>query len=1084
VFARVFHPAGRLLASASGDRTAKLWDSTTGERLETFGQPLEDQYSAAFSPDGTRLAAAGADHRIRIWKISATGKEGTNPQLMSQFADEQPLVKLIYSPDGKTLVSSSDDRLVKFWNAETLELVRKLEVQPDVAFALAFQPKTGALVVGRMDGSLAIYDAATGKRTASAGRSISRLAWNAVRGLAARQSPCALATTLPLLAAMDAIPEQPESEPNDTPAQANLLKKLPVTITGTLGAAGDADYFSFDAQAGQTLIFDVEARRTGSPAQSRLALLDGDGKLLNDQSEFDPASDPLLAYTFTKSARYVLRIDDRTLAGGPKNTYRLTIGALPCVVGCYPLSIAAQTATDVELIGFNLPANAKAQVAAAPPGETTVPLDGKQFRSRGPLKVLVGDLPERLAGGPKGEPNDTPARAAPMTAPGSANGRIHRRPPGEAAEAGYFRFESKAGQSWTIETEAARRGSPIDTRIDVLTADGHPIPRVLLQAVRDSFINFRGIDSQNGQPRLKNYEEMELNQYIYMRGEVCKLFQYPQGPDSDFFLYRDLSGKRRTFFDTTSTTHANFEPVFVVTPHSPGEKLPDNGLPVFEIDYTNDDASDRSLGRDSRLHFTAPADGSYLVRVCDSRGEGGPRFLYRLTIRPPHPDFNVRVTDANPTVSAGSGKRFKLQADRFDEFDGDIHLDITGLPPGFAVSTPLVIQAGHLEAVGVLSALPWAPSPTPENVSTSKITATAQIDGHEVTKVVGSLGQIKLAGEPQLIARLEPTPPGNATTAGKPSAMPKVAQQWIVLDPASALSKAGATLTKQADHSLLASGENPANDSYTVVAATEAKNIRAVRLEVLGDKSLPDGAPGRGDGNGNFVLTEFHLTAAPRADFAKSAPVAFASVEADYAQPGLPASAMIDGNPATGWAVAAVGPNNTFPVARHAGDPSHTATFQLKQPLGFAGGTLLTFTLDQLSDVKRHNLGRFRLSVLVDDRPPLEFARLAELVITPGTTTACKLQVDRRGFNDRILFDVENLPHGVWVDNIGLSGILITPGQSELTIYISSAPWVPETDRLFFAVAKVAGDQASLPVMLHVRRPPTITAQTPAGKAK
>jgi WD40 repeat protein len=1079
VFALAFHPGGRLLASASGDRTAKLWDTTTGERLETFGQPLEDQYTVAFSPDGTRLAAAGADHRIRIWKISATGKEGTNPQLMAQFADEQPLVKLIYSPDGHTLVTSSDDRLIKFWNADTLELVRKLEVQPDVAFALAFQPKTGALVVGRMDGSLAVYDSSDGKRTASIGRWITRLALDTARTFAATRQRIALAAALPLLAAVDSIPEQTESEPNDTPAQANLLKKLPVIVKGSLGAPGDADYFSFDAAAGQTLVFDVEARRNGSPAQTRLALFDSAGKLLRDQSEFDPASDPLLAYTFTKLGRYLLRLDDRTLAGGPKNTYRLTIGELPYVVACYPLSIAGHTATDVELIGFNLPANAKARVPSASPGETTVPLDAKLFRSRGPLKVLVSDLPEQLTGGPKGEPDDVPARASPMSAPGSANGRIRHRPPGAAPDAGYFRFESKAGQRWIIETEAARRGSPIDTRIDVLTADGRPIPRVLLQAVRDSFINFRGIDSEKGQPRLKNYEEMELNQYIYMRGEVCKLFQYPQGPDSDFFLYRDLAGRRRTYFDTTSTTHANFEPVFVVVPHAPGEKLADNGLPVFAVDYTNDDASDRSRGRDSWLSFAAPADGSYLVRVCDSRGEGGPRFLYRLTIRRPHSDFNIRVTDMNPTVNAGSGKRFKLQADRFDEFDGDIRLDMTGLPPGFAASTPLVIQAGHLEAVGVLSALAWAPQPTPENASSSKITATARIDGREVTKVVGSLGQIKLAAEPPLIARLEPMKSSDNATSSKALPVPQAAQHWVVLEPTSALSKAGATITKQADQSLLAGGVNPANDSYTVVATTDAKNIRAVRLEVLGDKSLPDGAPGRGDGNGNFVLSEFRLAAAPRNDFVKAVPVAFASVEADYAQPGQPASAMIDGNQATGWAIAAPGPNNKFPVARRGGDPAHVATFQLKQPVGFDRGTILTFTLDQLGNVPRHNLGRFRLSVLADDRPPLEFAPHEELVITPGVTTTYKLKVDRRGFKGQITFDVENLPHGVWVDNIGLSGILITPQENELTIYISSAPWVPQCDRLFFAVAKVAGDQATLPIMLHVRRPPTVTAQTP-----
>ena len=456
-----------MLASASGDRTAKLWDTTTGQRLETFGQPLEDQYTVAFSPDGTRLAAAGADHRIRIWKISATGKEGTNPQLMAQFADEQPLVKLIYSPDGHTLVTSSDDRLIKFWNADTLELVRKLEVQPDVAFALAFQPKTGGWWsdgwTDRLQSTMLPTESGP-PRSAAGSRARIGLRANFV----ATRQRTALAAAVPLLAAIDPIPEQTESEPNDTPAQANLLKKLPVIVKGSLGAPGDADYFSFDAAAGQTLVFDVEARRNGSPAQTRLALFDASGKLLNDQSEFDPASDPLLAYTFTKSGRYLLRLDDRTLAGGPKNTYRLTIGALPYVVACYPLSIAGHTATDVELIGFNLPANAKARVPAASPGETTVPLDAKLFRSRGPLKVLVSDLPEQLAGGPQGEPNDTPARATPMSAPGSANGRIHAGHRAMRPNAGYFRFESKAGQRWIIETEAASRGSPIDTRIDVL----------------------------------------------------------------------------------------------------------------------------------------------------------------------------------------------------------------------------------------------------------------------------------------------------------------------------------------------------------------------------------------------------------------------------------------------------------------------------------------------------------------------------------------------------------------------------------------------------------------------------------------
>ena len=80
------------------------------------------------------------------------------------------------------------------------------------------------------------------------------------------------------------------------------------------------------------------------------------------------------------------------------------------------------------------------------------------------------------------------------------------------------------------------------------------------------------------------------------------------------------------------------------------------------------------------------------------------------------------------------------------------------------------------------------------------------------------------------------------------------------------------------------------------------------------------------------------------------------------------------------------------------------------------------------------------------------------------------MRVERLEFKGRISFEVENLPHGVIVDDIGLSGVLIPEGGTERTIFLNAQAWVPETTRRFHAVAKVAGNQVSLPILLRVKR--------------
>ncbi len=208
----------------------------------------------------------------------------------------------------------------------------------------------------------------------------------------------------------------------------------------------------------------------------------------------------------------------------------------------------------------------------------------------------------------------------------------------------------------------------------------------------------------------------------------------------------------------------------------------------------------------------------------------------------------------------------------------------------------------------------------------------------------------------------------------------KVVVGWTNVDVKEVKSAGGATLTKQADGSILASGKNPSPEVYTVTAATKANGITGIRLEVLPDDSLPGKGPGRSATNGNFVLNEFKVMMAPENDPKAAKAVVFKRAVADFSQEAWAVAGAIDNNPTTGWAV-----SPQFGKA-------HVAIFETKEPIGFPAGTVLTFTLDQRYPGKEHNIGKFRLSVATEANPgnslggpPEAIARI--LVVDPAKRT-------------------------------------------------------------------------------------------------
>ena len=67
VYKVAFSPDGALLATASGDGTARLWDIATGRAIRTLACHADGVYKVAFSPDGTLLATLSYDKTARLW---------------------------------------------------------------------------------------------------------------------------------------------------------------------------------------------------------------------------------------------------------------------------------------------------------------------------------------------------------------------------------------------------------------------------------------------------------------------------------------------------------------------------------------------------------------------------------------------------------------------------------------------------------------------------------------------------------------------------------------------------------------------------------------------------------------------------------------------------------------------------------------------------------------------------------------------------------------------------------------------------------------------------------------------------------
>ena len=162
VYSVLFSPDGNNIVSISYNN-AILWDAKTGRRKASYISPERLSFSLRFTPDGSALVGYAkalyedkGDNRIWIWDT----RTGQQKFILKKHRGN--ITHTLFTSNGKTLVSGSADRTMRFWDLKTGELITTLkEYDPDSP--IAFSPDGQTFASGGENAKILLWDLSTGK---------------------------------------------------------------------------------------------------------------------------------------------------------------------------------------------------------------------------------------------------------------------------------------------------------------------------------------------------------------------------------------------------------------------------------------------------------------------------------------------------------------------------------------------------------------------------------------------------------------------------------------------------------------------------------------------------------------------------------------------------------------------------------------------------------------------------------------------------------------------------------------------------------------------------------------------------------
>jgi len=787
-----------------------------------------------------------------------------------------------------------------------------------------------------------------------------------------------------------------EQEPNNTPETANPVN-IPADISGTLDKPGDEDWFKFQVASKQTVTLEVIAKRAGSPVDALLTLKNAKGDVIDTSNgpavgvsavgNLTPPATPAAPVSPDAEAKiskdlepgdYFVSIRDLTWAGGPGYAYRLEISPF----GGLPPDFKVRFLPDAPRLhrGGNVKLWCDVQRSGGYKGDITITLEG---------------LPAGVT-------------AQPITLGESTSGIFTLAAAGDAA-LGAVPIKLKATGVLGSQ-QAVRYARPeLNSRtlqqayLTVLEPAPFTVEAVALlkteqiqQYGGEAAALARKLDTQTPQldAALAEWEKhagtavtwtpLEIDSATAAEGTVLTAEQ------DGAILASGASPERDTY---TVLAHTNLKGITAIRLELlPDPSLPGNGpgrsslgnlvLNDFAVSAVpTADKDDKSKVKPVNLrdpHATFSQDGYPIAGAIDKDPKTGWALMPQLG----RAHVATFLTDSPVGGDGGTTFGFVLAQQYGEQHTiGKFRISVTAdkaaitdaaasLPGGIAAILKTPADKRTPEQTGELKA--YYRSIAPE-LAGDRQKLEALRNGVGPYAELARLENVLNTGSSALDAEQTRWEREQAAGAG-----------WSPLTFSEMKSAGGATFSRESDGSVFVGGNNPATDVYTLTGSTPVRNITAVRIEVLPDERLPGDGPGR-SATGNFVLTRLQLVATPKggarpaspapaamepkpAPTTAPAPVELHSPRATFEQNGWPALGALDDRNDTGWGIA---PNMGRP---------NSAVFLIRSPIaGSEAGSVLTFTLEQLSGNPQHTIGRFRIWVTANPDPDAAVALPAEV---------------------------------------------------------------------------------------------------------